>query len=113
MQLSVPHEAVSELVDLLPKQVGPSVPEVRGHLMMMAALLAPPLLVLPQVLGVASDGHLLQLGERGRGLPLGVILQPQVAAIVPLQIAPPRSAHCAHIRPGGTGAATWTSPTQV
>ena len=106
MQLSVPHEAVSELGDLLPQQVGPSVPEVRGHLMMMAALLAPPLLVLPQVLGVAGDGHLLQLGERGRGLPLGVILQPQgPPAIVPLQISPPRGAHCAHIRPGGTGAA--------
>ena len=40
MQLSVPHEAVSELGDLLPQQVGPSVPEVRGHLMMMRWLLS-------------------------------------------------------------------------
>ena len=74
MQLSVSHEAVSELADLLPQQICPSVPEVRRQLMMMAALLALPFLILPQVLGVAGDGHLLQLGERGRGLPLGVIL---------------------------------------
>ena len=71
MQLPVSHEAVRELADLLPEQVGPRVPG--GHLMMMVTPLALPLLVLGvEVLGVAGDGHLLQLGERGRGLPLGV-----------------------------------------
>ena len=108
MQLSVSHEAVSELANLLSQQVRPRVP--RGHQMMVPPLALPLLVLGVQVLGVASDGHLLQLGERGGRLPLGVVLEPEVAAVIPLQVSPARGAHCAHIGPGGTGAASWTSP---
>ena len=77
----------------------------------MMTPLALPLLVLGvEVFAVAGDGHLLQLGERGRGLPLGVVLEPEVAAVIPLQVSPARGAHCTDIRPRGAGAASWTSP---
>ena len=109
MQLSMAHEAVSELADLLPQQVRSRVAKV-GHLMMMTPLALPLLFLGVKVFAVAGDGHLLQLGERGRGLPLCVVLEPEVAAVIPLQVSPPRGAHCAHIGPGGTGAASWTSP---
>ena len=61
MQLSMSHETVSELADLLPQQIRSRVPKVR-HLMMMVTSLALPLLVLGvQMFAVAGDGHLLQL----------------------------------------------------
>ena len=109
MQLSVSHEAVSELADLLPKQIRSRVSKV-GHLMMMTPLALPLLVLWVKMLAVAGDGHLLQLGERGRGLPLGVVLEPKVAAVVPLQVSPPRSAHCTDIGSRGAGAASWSSP---
>ena len=109
MQLSMAHEAVSELAYLLPEQIRSRVPKV-WHLMMMTPLALPLLVVGVEVFAVAGDGHLLQLGERGCGLPLGVILEPEVTAVIPLQVSPPRGAHCAHIGPGGAGAASWTSP---
>ena len=103
------HEAVSELADLLPQKIRSRVSKV-GHLMMMTSLALPLLVLGVEVLAVAGDGHLLQLGERGRGLPLGVVLEPEVAAVIPLQVSPARGAHCTHIGPRGAGAASWTSP---